>query len=101
MQFERALEHDPDHFQALAHLAHWRFGQREYVGALDLYRAMAVLEPENVTVHANVGVALYYLGRSEESLASLERVLRLDPEHEMARSLVEELRAAGGGVATR
>ena len=95
VQFERALKHDSNHFQALAHLAQWRFGQREYVGALDLYRAMAVLEPDNVTVHANVGVTLYYLGRSEESLASLERVLRLDPEHEMARSFVEELRAAG------
>ena len=93
VRFERAIELDSGHYRALDQLARWRFGQQEYEGALELYRAMAVLEPDDVTVHANVGVTLYYLGRPEESLASLDRVLRLEPEHETARSLVDVLRA--------
>ena len=92
-QFERVVEQDPNHFQALDRLAHWRFGEREYEEALDLYRSQAALEPDNPTVHANIGVTLYFLGRTEEALASMQRVLGLDPDNESARSLVEELRA--------
>ena len=49
--------------------------------------------PDNVTIHANIGVTLYYLGRHEEALASVEQVLRLDPDHELAGNLAAELRA--------
>ena len=92
-QFERVVEQDPHHFQALDRLAHWLFGEREYEEALDLYRSQAALEPDNPTVHANIGVTLHFLGRTEEALASMQRVLALDPDNESARSLVEELRA--------
>ena len=91
--FEAAVEHDPEHFEALDHLALWRFGQREYEVALDLYRVQATLDPNNATVHANIGVTLYFLGRHKEALEALEQVLRLDPDHETARSLVADLGA--------
>ena len=90
--FEHALERDPHHPQALDLLAHWRFGQQEYAGALELYRVQAALEPDAAAVHANLGVTLYFLDRHAEALASVERVLRLDPDHAMARRLAEELR---------
>ena len=88
---------DPEHSEALDHLALWRFGQREYEAALDLYRIKATLEPNNATIHANIGVTLYFLGRHQEALTAVEQVLRLDPDHEMARNLVADLRAATPG----
>ena len=91
-QFERALQRDPDHAKALDHLAHLRFGQKQYEAALDLYRNQATLKPRSVTVHANIGVTLYFLGRHAEALESMERVLRLDPDHQMARKMVAQLR---------
>ena len=91
VRFEQAIESDPNHAEALDHLALWRFQQRRYQDALDLYRAHAVLEPDSATIHANIGVTLYYLGRPEEALAAMERVLQLDADHPMARKLVEEL----------
>ena len=92
VRFEKAIESDPNHAEALDHLALWRFQQRRYQDALDLYRAHAALEPDSSTIHANIGVTLYFLGRPEEALAAMDRVLQLDADHEMARKLVEELR---------
>ncbi len=92
VHFESALERDPKHTKALDHLAHLRFGQKKYQDALDLYRTHATLKPDSVTVHANIGVTLYFLGRHAEALESMERVLRLDPDHQMARKMVAQLR---------
>ena len=94
VHFERSLEHDPKQTRALDYLAHLRFGRKDYEGALELYRAHAALQPDNVTVLANIGVTLYFLDRHEEALASMERVLRLDPNHEMARKMTAQLRNA-------
>ena len=91
-RFEQAIESDPNHAEALDHLALWRFQQQRYQDALDLYRAHSALEPDSPTIHANIGVTLYYLGRPEEALAAMQRVLQLDAGHPMARELVEELR---------
>ena len=91
-RFEQAIESDPGHAEALDHLALWRFQQRRYKDALDLYRAQSALKPDSVTTNANIGVTLYFLGRSGEALAAMERVLQLDADHPMARKLVEELR---------
>ena len=91
-RFEQAIESDPNHAEALDHLALWRFQQQRYKDALDLYRAHSTLEPDSPTIHANIGVTLYFLGRPEEALAAMERVLQLDADHQMARKLIEELR---------
>ena len=90
--FQRTLERDPNHAEALGYLAHLRFGQKKYEDALGWYRAQANLKPGSVTVHANIGVTLYFLGRHTEALESMERVLRLDPDHQMARKMVTQLR---------
>ena len=91
-QFERTLERDPDHAEALVYLAHLRFGQKKYEDALNLYRAQENLKPGSVTVLANIGVTLFFLGRHTEALENMERVLRLDPDHAMARKMVARLR---------
>ena len=91
-RFERTLERDPNHTEALDYLAHLRFGQKKYEAALGLYRTQATLKPGSATVHANIGVTLYFLGRHAEALESMEQVLRLDPDHQMARKMVAQLR---------
>ncbi len=92
VHFETAIEHDPEHAEALDHLALWRFEQQDYDEALGLYRVKAALEPNNPAILANIGVTLYFLGRREQALGAMERVLLLDPDHEMARNLVADLR---------
>ncbi len=91
-QFERTLARDPNHVEALVYLAHLRFEQKRYEDALRLYRAQENLKPGSVTVLANIGVTLFFLGRHTEALETMERVLRLDPDHQMARKMVARLR---------
>ena len=67
------------------------------LAALGLYRTKETLEPGNATVHAHMGMTLYFLDRHEAVLASVECALRLDPYHETARNLSEQLRAVAPG----
>lgn len=87
-----ALEIDPRSATALDSFAVLRFRQQRYEEALGFYGTLIEIGEANAQVHANVGVALYNMGRREEALASLERALALDPDLEVARTGVETLR---------
>ena len=92
--FERALQLDPRDRQALDHLALVHFRQRRYAMALELYRRLAEVTPDSAQIHANIGSALYYLGRIDEAVGSFEQALALDPALETARSALERIRKA-------
>ena len=83
--FARAVRRDPHDPEALDHLAMARFGQQRYDEALALYRTMTEIDPDNAVTHSNLGATLYYLGRFEEALSSIERALVLDADLEIAR----------------
>ena len=88
----RALELDPRHREALKHLAASCFKQKRYQEALDLYRTLAEVDPDDATTHFNIGASLYYLGQSDAALRNFKRALSLDPTLEQARTGLEELR---------
>ena len=73
--YERALKLDPHDTLALDRLAMVRFGQQHYAAALDLYSRLIEVHPDAAQTHANLGATLYYLGRLDEAIASLERSL--------------------------
>lgn len=54
--------------------------QGELDEALEGYRAVLEIEPENVMAHRGAGFALIELGRPEESLPDLREAIRIDPE---------------------
>lgn len=83
--FARAIQVDPRDHEALDHLAMARFGQQRYEEALTLYRTMVDITPDNAVTHSNLGATLYYLGRFEQALESIDRALSLDPGLEIAR----------------
>ena len=91
-QYERALRTEPRNPEALDHLAMARFGQRRYEDALALYRMLLEINPDDALTHSNAGAALYHLGRPQEALQSIERALALDPDLEIARTGLAEVR---------
>ena len=90
--FERALQLDPRNAEALDYLALVRFRQQRYETALDLYRRLVEIRPDNAQAHANMGATLYYLGRLEEAARSFEHALSLVPGLATARVGLEQIR---------
>ena len=56
-----------------------RFGQQRYATAFDRYRRLVEIVPDGAQAHANLGATLYYLGRVDEAIRSLEHALSLTP----------------------
>ena len=90
--YERALRIEPRNPDALDHLAMARFGQRRYEHALALYRTLLEINPDDALTHSNAGAALYHLDRPQEALQSIERALALDPDLQIARTGLAEVR---------
>lgn len=92
-RFQRALEVNPRHPDALDRLGAVRFAQRRFEEALELYERQIEDDPENAAIHSNIGATLFRLGRREAAVRSLERALELDPDHEPARRNLEGVRS--------
>lgn len=56
------------------------FQDKDYDNAARLYRRVLELSPDNVGTLNNLGLTLYYLGRSSEALEMLRRGSDLQPE---------------------
>ena len=93
--YGRVLEIDPGNREALRHLAASYTQQKRYQEALDLYRTLSEVNPDDAETYVNVGTALYYLDRREEAIRSLKRALVLDPTLETARENLEAMRGSG------
>ena len=91
-QYERTLRIEPRNQDALDLLAMAHFGQRRYEDALALYRKLLEINPDSALTHSNVGAALLHLRRPQEALQSIERALALDPDLEIARTGLAEVR---------
>ena len=81
----RALGINPRDSKALHTLALAHLRQQHYAKALALYQRVVKLMPDNARAYADMGIALYYLGRADEALTNLDRALSLDPTLEDAR----------------
>ena len=88
--YESALRVGPGFKEAINGLAELLLAQKRYGEALDRYRVLAQIEPENATTHSQIGIALLKTGKTEEALASFDRALSLDPALESARDYKEQ-----------
>ena len=89
-QYERALAINPGNANALDSFAVLRFGQQRYEEALSLYESLIKIGEDNAQAHANMGATLYYLGRPDEALRSLDYALSMDSA--LAGTGFEEMR---------
>jgi len=82
--FERALEIDPNHVDALNNLANV-VRVRDLLRAIELYRRAMALNPRAAFAVYNLAQALNEDNAIDEALALFQRVIDLDPSHCDAR----------------
>ena len=58
------------------------FANGQYAQAAHLYEQLLVLSPGDAELHNNLGLTLFYLGRAEESLRTLNDGVAADPQHQ-------------------
>ena len=58
------------------------FANERYDRAADLYEQLLAFGPDNVDTINNLGITLYYLGRSTEALGRLNEGVAIDPTHQ-------------------
>ncbi len=77
--FEKAVELDPAHADALVDLGRLAHGSGELLRACGCYAEALRIRPDDAVAAFNLGVALEDLGREEAAIASYERALAIDP----------------------
>ena len=87
----RALTLNPHHTEALYFLATLRAEQQRYAEMLELLQWLIAIDPNDAVAHVSMGVAFYFLGRSDEALRSFDQALALDPNLDDARTNREAL----------
>lgn len=79
--YRRALELEPDNYEARVGLAVLRLSQGDFAGAEEWATAAALLRPGEPEAWANLGLARRALGQFEGAREAYERALLASPRH--------------------
>jgi Flp pilus assembly protein TadD len=64
-----------------------------FTEAIEQYEKALAIEPEHPAIHRNLGILLSRLGRNEEAIPHLRKVLQLVPNEPSAREILEMIEA--------
>ena len=64
-----------------------------FAEAIEQYEKALAIEPEHPAIHRNLGILLSRLGRTEEAIPHLRKVLQLVPNEPSAREILEAIEA--------
>ena len=58
------------------------FANRQYDRAAQLYEQLLAYTPNDAEIYNNLGLTLFYIGRTDEALRRLDEGVAVDPEHQ-------------------
>jgi TolB-like protein/Tfp pilus assembly protein PilF len=87
MQYQRALELDPNNPDALQFYAHLLSALGRHTEALAKIKRARELDPLNLRVNSIEGMLLYYAGQTDEAIARLQKTLELAPDYRLAQMM--------------
>ncbi len=79
--YERALDLEPGHVDALNNLGMLSYEQGSLADAALLFRRAVELHPNHVLSHFNLGSVLEETGKADQARRHLRIAVRLDPDH--------------------
>ncbi len=93
VRFRQAVDLDATDGYAFGHLGDADLAQGRVTEALAAYQEAVHWEPELSSAHLGLARCYGQLGRREEAMLAVERVLQLDQDNEAAWALKEEIEA--------
>jgi Tfp pilus assembly protein PilF len=84
--YEKVLQQEPNHHDALHLLGLVYFSLKNYQQALILITKAISIDPNQAPFHANLGNVLKDLDRNSEAIESYDQAIRLDPKYALAYS---------------
>jgi tetratricopeptide (TPR) repeat protein len=79
--FGRILQREPNDPGALVMMADVSFDQKAFTKALDFYERYLTVEPQDLGARSRYASTLTFLGRYDDSVAELGKVLTSDPQN--------------------
>ena len=73
--------------------ANTREANARFTEAIEQYEKALTIEPQHPAIHRNLGILLSRLGRNEEAIPHLRKVLQLVPNEPLARETLEAIEA--------
>jgi len=89
--FERAVEINPNHFEALFHLANTYFSNGQFDQAIKTYEKATTVNPESQQTFFNFALVLETIGQREKAFEKLECSLEQNPNYARARKFLASL----------
>ncbi|MYJ06277.1 MAG: tetratricopeptide repeat protein [Acidobacteria bacterium] len=90
-EYERALDRNPNHVDALINLGIALARQGELVRATRLFERAATVDPEHADAQANLGALYLAEGAREAARQAFEQALEIDPGHAGAAEGLRQL----------
>src|SRR5438045_382915 len=92
--YERALAENPDHEQAVFHLALLYDRRAEDARAIELYERICTSPPVHLNALMNLAILYEDNNHYDEAHRCLDAILRTDPNHERARLYMKDVESA-------
>jgi Flp pilus assembly protein TadD len=84
-EYQLALSIDPKSSDAMAALTNLYMAQHRFPDAENLLRKLAIVHPDDASVHFQLGRMLAIAGKNEDAVAEFEAGLKLDPTEARAQ----------------
>jgi tetratricopeptide (TPR) repeat protein len=91
-EFERALERNPTHRDALNDLGVALVRQGKLAPAAEVFRRLVASDPDNADAHTNLGAIYLTQGAAAAAEREFRAALEINPAHALARQGLEKLR---------
>lgn len=98
--YNRALQADPNHTEAVASIARLQYRQGQYPAAAQSFQKALAQSPNDAQLHDEMGLTLQKLGRNDMAIQVMRRALQIAPKtskyaNHLASALYDNGDAAG------
>ena len=90
-EYQRALDHNPNHRDALNNLGVALARQNRFGPAALQFERLVAVDPDNADAHTNLGAILLTEGSRDRAAREFRTALQLNPDHALAREALRKL----------